>query len=198
MRSQKAHHADSRRCQGSWLMARSRRLSSMSHHDHINQVEVTAHSSRQVLTSCLSFMSFMSCHKSHSYHASISNCHFASLQVYSQVRAMPGPVGPYVGCERILNLTARAGLAPVPPSESTAMASGHRASFICLMPRVPWLYSHRIAILAAARAASGAQSPTRIHGKRVHCRNSAGIPTPPTRILHPCLTFQLQNPIDTK
>ena len=33
------------------------------------------------------------------------------------------------------------------------------------MPRLPWLYSHGLAILAAARAAPGAQSPTRIHSK---------------------------------
>ena len=65
---------------------------------------------------------------------------------------------------RNLNSRSLAGPTARLPSNSNAVASGNGTSFHCLLPRLPWLYSHQIAILAAARAASGAQSPTRIHG----------------------------------
>ena len=62
-----------------------------------------------------------------------------------------------------MNLNSRSPAGPTArlPSNSNAVASGNGTSFHCLLPRLPWLYSHRIAILAAARAASGARSPTR-------------------------------------
>ena len=63
---------------------------------------------------------------------------------------------------RNLNSRSLAGPTARLPSNSNAVASGNGTSFHCLLPRLPWLYSHQIAILAAARAASGARSPTRI------------------------------------
>ena len=63
---------------------------------------------------------------------------------------------------RNLNSRSLAGPTARLPSNSNAVASGNGTSFHCLLPRLPWLYSHQIAILAAAQAASGARSPTRI------------------------------------
>ena len=55
------------------------------------------------------------------------------------------------------------------------------------MARLPWLYSHEISCLAAARAASGARSPTR--STRTGKRNCSRMPTHQTRILHLCHSF---------
>ena len=53
------------------------------------------------------------------------------------------------------------------------------------MARLPWLCSHEISCLAAARAASGARRPTR--ATRSGFRNLVSNPTHPTRILRLCL-----------
>ena len=73
---------------------------------------------------------------------------------------------PFAPSRRAIQMTAEAWHVPVLSDRS--------------MPRLPWLYSHGLAILAAARAAaSGAQSPTRIHGSpRSHVSR---YPHPPTQ-----------------